>query len=97
MDDKSRHGKGLHISVYAFYTKDVDKLMFTLQDKFNIKCSIHYMYIFIYIFIFIFIFIYIYKKDHKPRFYILKESMDIFKSLISPYWIKKCYISWVYC
>ena len=42
MDDGSRQGKGLHISVYAFSNEDVDKLMFVLQDKFNLKCSIHY-------------------------------------------------------
>jgi hypothetical protein len=42
MDDGSKQGKGLHISVYAFSNEDVDKLMFTLQDKFNLKCSIHY-------------------------------------------------------
>lgn len=42
MDDGSRHGAGLHISVYAFSNTDVDKLMFTLQDKFKLKCSIHY-------------------------------------------------------
>ena len=42
MDDGSKHGSGLHISVYAFSNQDVDKLMFTLQDKFNLKCSIHY-------------------------------------------------------
>ena len=42
MDDGSRHGDGLHLSVYAFSVKDVDRLMFTLQDKFNLKCSIHY-------------------------------------------------------
>ena len=42
MDDGSKHGTGLHISVYAFINNDVDKLMFTLQDKFNVKCSIHY-------------------------------------------------------
>ena len=42
MDDGSKHGSGLHISVYAFSNDDVDKLMFTLQDKFNLKCSIHY-------------------------------------------------------
>jgi hypothetical protein len=41
-DDGSRHGSGLHISVYAFTNEDVDKLMYTLQDKFNLKCSIHY-------------------------------------------------------
>lgn len=42
MDDGSKHGNGLHISVYAFDNEDVDMLMFTLQDKFNLKCSIHY-------------------------------------------------------
>lgn len=41
-DDGSRHGSGMHIGVYAFTNTDVDKLMFALQDKFNIKCSIHY-------------------------------------------------------
>ena len=42
MDDGSWQGDGLHISVYAFSNEDVDKLMFTLQDKFNLKYSIHY-------------------------------------------------------
>ena len=42
MDDGSKHGKGLHLSVYAFTNDDVDKLMYTLQDKFKLKCSIHY-------------------------------------------------------
>ena len=42
MDDGSRHGTGLHISVYAFSNEDVDKLMFTLQDKFSLRCSLHY-------------------------------------------------------
>lgn len=42
MDDGSRHGEGLHISAYALSTKDIDKLMFTLQDKFQLRCSIHY-------------------------------------------------------
>jgi hypothetical protein len=42
MDDGSRYGTGLHISVYAFSNEDVDKLMFTLQDKFALRCSIHY-------------------------------------------------------
>lgn len=41
-DDGSRQGSGLHINVYGFSNADVDKLMFTLQDKFNLKCSIHY-------------------------------------------------------
>lgn len=42
MDDGSRHGSGLHISVYSFSNEDVDNLMLTLQKKFNLKCSIHY-------------------------------------------------------
>jgi len=42
MDDGSRHGNGLHISIYAFSNEYVHKLMFTLQDKFNLRCSIHY-------------------------------------------------------
>lgn len=42
MDDGSRQGTGLHISVYGFSNTDVDKLMFTLQEKFNLRCSIHY-------------------------------------------------------
>lgn len=42
MDDGSRHGEGVHISAYGFSEQDIDKLMFVLQDKFNLKCSIHY-------------------------------------------------------
>ena len=42
MDDGSKKGKGLHISVYGFSNEDVDKLMYVLQDKFNLRCSIHY-------------------------------------------------------
>lgn len=42
MDDGSKHGDGMHIGVYAFTNADVDKLMFTLQSKFDLKCSIHY-------------------------------------------------------
>lgn len=42
MDDGSRHGEGVHISAYGFSVEDIDKLMFVLQDKFNLKCSIHY-------------------------------------------------------
>ena len=42
MDDGSRQGSGLHLNVYAFSNEDIDKLIFTLQTKFNFKCSIHY-------------------------------------------------------
>jgi hypothetical protein len=41
-DDGSKHNTGLHLSVYGFSNSDVDKLMFTLQDKFKFRCSIHY-------------------------------------------------------
>jgi len=40
MDDGSRQGDGLHIGVYGF--KNIDKLLYTLENKFNLKCSIHY-------------------------------------------------------
>lgn len=42
MDDGSKQGSGLHISVYVFDASSVDRLMFTLQSKFNLTCSIHY-------------------------------------------------------
>lgn len=42
INDGSKQGDGLHISVYAFNNKYVDRLMFTLQYKFNFKCYIHY-------------------------------------------------------
>lgn len=73
MDDGSKQGTGLHISisVYAFNNEDVDKLMFTLQDKFNLKCSIHY------------------NRDSKPRIYIFKESIDHLITLVKPYFIKE--------
>jgi len=70
MDDGSRQGAGLHLSTYSFSNEDTDRLMFTLQDKFGLKCSIHY------------------NRDNKPRIYIFKESMDNFKSLVSPYFIE---------
>jgi hypothetical protein len=41
MDYGSKHGTGLHLSVYGFSNSDVDKLMFTLQDKFKFRYSIH--------------------------------------------------------
>jgi hypothetical protein len=39
MDDGSRQGDGLHLSVYAF--SNIENLIFTLENKFNLKCSIH--------------------------------------------------------
>ena len=40
--DGSRHGDGLHISTDNFSNEDIDKLIYTLQDKFGLKCSIHF-------------------------------------------------------
>lgn len=42
MEDVSKQGRYLHLSVYAFTNKYLDNLIFTLQDKFNLRCSIHY-------------------------------------------------------
>ena len=58
IDEGSKGGQGLYVSVYAFSEKDTNKLMLVLQDKFRLKCSIHY------------------DRDHKPRIYIFKESMN---------------------
>lgn len=44
MDDGSLHGKGFHISTYNFSEEDNDKLLFVLQNKFNLICSIYYKY-----------------------------------------------------
>jgi LAGLIDADG DNA endonuclease family len=41
MDDGSRQNDGLHLSVYSFDSESVDRLLKTLRDKFNLKCSIH--------------------------------------------------------
>ena len=42
MDDGSRHGSGLHLGVYGFDSESIDRLMYTLQNKFKLTCSIHY-------------------------------------------------------
>lgn len=41
MDDGSRQNDGLHLSVYSFDSESVDRLLKTLREKFNLKCSIH--------------------------------------------------------
>jgi len=41
MDDGSKHGKGLHLNVYAFSIEDVNRLIDTLKNKFGLKCSVH--------------------------------------------------------
>ena len=50
--------------------------MFTLQDKFNLRCSIHYIR-------------QLAVRDKKPRIYIFKESMDSLRALTSPYFVKE--------
>ena len=42
MDDGSKHNQGLHISIYAFNNDDTDKLLYTLQDRYKLKCSLHF-------------------------------------------------------
>lgn len=41
MDDGSRQNDGLHLSVYSYNSDSVNRLLNTLQEKFNLKCSIH--------------------------------------------------------
>jgi LAGLIDADG DNA endonuclease family len=41
MDDGSRQNNGIHLSVYNFDSDSIDRLLNTLQDKFNLKCSNH--------------------------------------------------------
>jgi LAGLIDADG DNA endonuclease family len=41
INDGSCQGAGLHLSTYSFSNEDTDRLMFTLQDKFGLKCSIY--------------------------------------------------------
>jgi LAGLIDADG DNA endonuclease family len=41
MVDDSKQNKGLHLSVYAFTPKEIKFLINVLENKFNLKCSIH--------------------------------------------------------
>ncbi len=41
MDDGSKHNNGLHLNVYGFSTPDVELLLTILNQKFDLKCSIH--------------------------------------------------------
>jgi type VI protein secretion system component VasA len=41
MGDGSLHNKGLHLSVYAFTTEEVNLLIKVLEHKFGLHCSIH--------------------------------------------------------
>lgn len=39
--DGSRHNLGLHLSVYAFTSDEIQLLINVLESKFGLKCSIH--------------------------------------------------------
>jgi len=41
MGDGSKHNEGLHLSVYAFSTSEVELLVYALTQIFNINCSLH--------------------------------------------------------
>ena len=41
MDDGSKQGQGLHLNTYGFDMDSVNRLVHTLEVKFNLKCSIH--------------------------------------------------------
>lgn len=41
MDDGSKHGKGIHLNVYAFSEEDIKRLTDILFNKFELKCSVH--------------------------------------------------------
>jgi hypothetical protein len=41
MDDGGRTGTGIHLNTNAFSLSDVERLCHILNDKFNLKCTIH--------------------------------------------------------
>lgn len=41
MGDGSKQNEGIHLSVYAFTPSDVELLITALNERYNIKCSIH--------------------------------------------------------
>lgn len=41
MDDGGRTGSGIHLNTNAFSLSDVERLCHILNDKFNLKCTIH--------------------------------------------------------
>src|SRR6266481_5666601 len=41
MDDGSKSGKGLHLNTYSFNQESIDRLLYVLQYKFELECSIH--------------------------------------------------------
>jgi hypothetical protein len=41
MGDGSKQNEGIHLSVYAFSTSDVELLIKALDERYNLECSIH--------------------------------------------------------
>jgi len=69
MGDGSRHNKGLHLSVYAFISDEVNLLIKVLEIKFGLKCSIHNLS----------------SVGNKPRIYIWQNSMDVLRCHVNEY------------
>lgn len=69
MDDGSRQNYGLHLNVYGFDSASVDRLLLTLRNKFDLKCTLHP---------------HSSHKDGL-RIYISAESMPSLRLMISPY------------
>ena len=67
MGDGSRHNLGLHLSVYAFTSDEVQLLINVLELKFGLKCSIHKHS----------------TIGGKPRIYIWQESMIKLRLLVN--------------
>jgi len=44
MGDGSMHNKGLHLSVYAFSSEELNLLIKVLEHKFGLYCSIHNLF-----------------------------------------------------
>lgn len=69
MGDGSRHNLGLHLSVYAFTSDEIQLLINVLESKFGLKCSIHKLS----------------SIGGKPRIYIWQESMIKLRLLVNDY------------
>jgi AAA+ superfamily predicted ATPase len=41
MGDGSKQNEGIHLSVYAFSTSDVELLITALTKRYNLECSLH--------------------------------------------------------
>ena len=69
MGDGSRHNLGLHLSVYAFTSDEIQLLINVLESKFGFKCSIHKHS----------------TIGGKSRIYVWQESMTKLRLLVDDY------------